>query len=101
MSIIFNDTNVTEALTLTTIVIVTTMGTTLTLTPITTSSKIPSTSADGSRCAEGTVGPRIMSRLEDLQLNVDQPQYDWDALDQHKECRIFYKHLTSGSSFSV
>ena len=72
MSTVFNNTDVIEAITLTMTVAVTVMGTTLTPTPVTTSGKIPSTSPDGRRCTEGTVTSRIMSRLEDLQLNVDQ-----------------------------
>ena len=75
MSTVFSDTDVTKAST-------STMMVTVTATPVTTSGTIPSTSADGSRCTEGTAGSRIMSRLEGLQLNVDQ-------------FRIFYKHLTS------
>ena len=82
-------------------VTVNTMGTTLTPIPVTTSARIPSTIADGSRCTKGTVGSRIKSRLEGLQLNVDQPQYNWDAPDQHKEFRIFCKHLPPGSIFNV
>ena len=61
----------------------------VTPTSVTTSSTVPSTSADGSRHKEGTAGSKIMSRLEGLQLNVDQPLYDWDAPDHHKEFRIF------------
>ena len=95
MSAVFNDTDVTKTLTLTVMVTVTNMGTTLTPTPVTTSGTIPSTSADGSRCTEGTVGSRIMSRLDSLQWNINQPQYDWDASDQHRECRIFHIHPTS------
>ena len=56
---------------------------------------IPSTSTDGNRHIEGTVGSRIMSILEGLQLNVNQPGYDLDTLDQHKVLRIFHKNLTS------
>ena len=56
MSTVFNDTDITETLTLTTIVAVTTMKNTLTPTPATTCGTIPSTSADGSRHTEGTVG---------------------------------------------
>ena len=91
MSTVFSDTDVTEASTLTIIVTVTTMETTLTPTPVTTSGTIPSTSTDGSRCTEARAGSRIISRLEGLQLNVEQPQYDWDAPDQHKEFKIFHK----------
>ena len=79
MPTVFSDTDVTKVLTLTMMVTVTTLETTLTPTPVTTCGTIPSTSADGSRCTEGTIGSWIMSRLEGLQLNVDQPQYDWDA----------------------
>ena len=70
-STVFNATYVTEALTLTMMVTVTTMGTIPTPTPATTTGTIPSTSADGRRCTEGTVGSRIMSRLEGLQLNIN------------------------------
>ena len=49
------------------------MGTTLTPTPVTISGKMPSMSEDGSRHTEGTVGSRIMSRLEGLQPSTDQP----------------------------
>ena len=76
-------------------VTVTTMGTTLTPTPVTTSDTIPSTSADVSRHIEGTVVSRITSRLGGLQLNVNQPQCHWDAPDHQNEFRIFCKHLTS------
>ena len=95
MFTVFNDTNVTETLTSTMMVAVTTMRTTMTTTQVTTSGRISSTSADGSRHTEGTVGSRIISRLEGLQLNVDQPQYGWDTPDQQKEFRIFCKQLTS------
>ena len=71
MSTVFNYAYVTEALTSTMMVTVTTMVTTPTPTPVTTASTIPSTSADGSRCTDVTVGSRIMSRLEGLQLNVN------------------------------
>ena len=81
MSTVSNDMDVTEALTSTTMVMVNIMGTTLTPMPVTTSGTIPSTIADVSKCTEGTVGSRIMSRPEGLQLNVNQPQYDWDAPD--------------------
>ena len=56
MFIVFSDTDVTEASTLTTVVLVTTMETRTTPTQVTMSGTIPSTSADGSRCTEGTVG---------------------------------------------
>ena len=95
MSTVYSGTNVIKASTSTMRVTVTTIETTLTPTPVTTSGTIPSTSADGSRCTEGTAGSRIMSQLEGLQLNVDQPWFNWDAPDQHKELRIFHKHLTS------
>ena len=72
MSTILNDTDVSKALTSTMMVTVTTMGTTLTPAPVTTTGTISRISADGSRHTDGTVGSRIMSRLEDLQLNVDQ-----------------------------
>ena len=99
MSTLFNDIDVAEALTSTMMVTVTTMGTTPTPTLVTTSDTIPSTSSDGSRYTEGTVGSKIMSRLEGLQLNVDQLQYGWDSPDQHKEFRIFGKCLTSWFNF--
>ena len=66
MSTVFSDTDVTKASTLTTMVTVTTMGYN--------SGTNPSTSADDSRHTKGIVGSRIMSRLGDLQLNVDKPQ---------------------------
>ena len=44
---------------------------------------------------ECTVESGIMSRLEGLQLTIDQPWYDCDALDQLMEFRIFHKYLTS------
>ena len=53
MSTVFSDTDVTEALTSTKMVTVTTIGTTLTPTPVKTCGIIPSTSVDGSRCTEG------------------------------------------------
>ena len=71
MSTVFSDTNVTKASISTMMVTVTAMETTLTSIQVTTSGTIPS--ADGSRCTEGTAGSRIMSRLEGLQLNVNQP----------------------------
>ena len=46
-------------------------------TPVTTSGTIPSTSADYIRCTAGTVGSRIMSRLEGLQLYIDQLDMTW------------------------
>ena len=95
MSTVFNNTDVTEALTSTMMITVTIMGTTLTSTPAMTSGTIPSTNAVGSTHTEETVGSRIMWTLEGLQLDVDQPWYDWDTPDQHKEFRIFCKHLTS------
>ena len=73
MSTVFNDRDVTEALTLIMMVSVTAMGTTPTPTPVTMSDTNPSMSANGSRHIEGTVGSRIMSEPEGLQLNVDQP----------------------------
>ena len=73
MFTVFSDTDVNEAITSTMMVTVTAMGTTPTPTPVTTSGIIPSTSTDHSRCIEGTVGSRIMSRLDGLQLNVDLP----------------------------
>ena len=73
MSTVFSDTDVTKSSTSTMTVTVTTIGTTLTPTPVTTSDTIPCTGADGSRCTDNKFGSRIMSRLEDLQLNVDQP----------------------------
>ena len=76
MSTVFSDTNVSEASTLTMMVTITAMGTTPAPTPVTTSVTIPSTCADGSRHTEGVVGSNIMSILEGLQLNVNQPQYD-------------------------
>ena len=72
MSTVFSDTGVTKVSISTTTVTVTTVETTLTPTPVTTSSTLPSTSADDSRCNEGTAGSRIMSRLEGLQLTIDQ-----------------------------
>ena len=66
MSIVFNDTDVTEALTSTMMVTSTAMGPTLTPTTVITSGTISSTSADGSRHTKGTVDSRIMSRLEGL-----------------------------------
>ena len=71
MSTVFIDTDVNKVLTSRMMVTVATMGTTPTPTPVATSETI--TSADGRRCTEGTVGSRIMSRLEVLQVNVDQP----------------------------
>ena len=71
MSTIFNDTDVTEALTSAMMVTVTTMGTTPTSNPVITSRTITSASLDGSRCTEGTVDSKIMSRLEGWQLNAD------------------------------
>ena len=84
MSTVLGDTDVTEASTATMMVTVTALETTPTPFPVTTSDTIPSTSADGSRYTKGTAGSRIVTRLEDLQLNVNQPKYDWDGPDQHK-----------------
>ena len=81
---VFSDTDVTKASTLTMMVTVTTIKTTLTPAPVTTSGTIPSTSADGSRHTVGTAGSTIMSKLEGLQLNADQPWYDWDVPDQQR-----------------
>ena len=99
MSTVFSDTDVNKTLTSTMMVIVAAMGSTPT--PVKTSDTIPSTSSDGSRHNEGAVGSRIMSRLEGLQLNVNQPLYDWDTPDQHKEFRIFCKHSPPCSIFDV
>ena len=96
MSTFFSDTAVSKASTFAIMITVTSKETTLTPTPVTTSGTIPSTSADGSsRHTEGRAGSIIMSRLQGLQLNVNQPQYDWDAPDWHKEFRMFHKHLIS------
>ena len=66
VSTVLNDTDITEALTSTTMVTVTTTGTTPTPTQVETSGTITSTGADCSRHTESTEGSRIMSRLECL-----------------------------------
>ena len=64
MSTVFNDIDVTEVSTLTMMVTVATIGTTRTPTPVTTFGTIPSTSADGSTCIEGTVAQELCQDLK-------------------------------------
>ena len=75
--------------------VVTTTGTipTTAVTPPTSagalSSVVPS-NALGSR-----VGDQIIQRIDNMTLNINQPQYNFDAPDQHKELRVFKQQLTS------
>ena len=41
------------------------------------------------------VGDRIIQRIDHVTLNINQPQYDFDAPDQHEEFRVFKQQLTS------
>ena len=54
----------------------------------------PSSGAQGD--ASGSrVGDQIIQRIDHMTLNINQPQYDFDAPDQHKEFRVFKQQLTS------
>ena len=37
----------------------------------------------------------LLSCIESMTLNINQPQYDWDAPNQHKEFRVFWKQINS------
>ena len=83
------------ALTIDTTTVVTTTGTipTTAVTPTTSASALSSVApsdASGSR-----VGDQIIQRIDDMTLNINQPQYNFDAPDQHKEFRVFKQQLTS------
>ena len=64
MPTVFNNSDVTQALTSRMMVTIITMGTTLTTTPVKTSGTIPSRSEDGSSHTESTVGSRICQDLK-------------------------------------
>ena len=85
----------TIALTMDTTRVVTTAGTipTSAATP-TTSASAPSSFAP-SDASGSRVGDQIIQRIDHMTLNINQPQYDFDAPDQHKEFRVFKQQLTS------
>ena len=90
-----NESTMTTALTMDTTTVVTTTGTipTFAATPTTSAgalSSIAPSDASGSR-----VGDQIIQRIDHMTLNINQPQYDFDAPDQHKEFRVFKQQLTS------
>ena len=90
-----DESTMTTALTMDTTTVVTTTGTipTSAATPTTSasvSSSIAPSDASGSR-----VGDQITQRIDHMTLNINQPQYDFNAPDQHKEFRVFKQQLTS------
>ena len=89
-----NESTMATASTMDMTTVVTTTGTipTTAVTPTTSvsalSSVVPSNTL-GSR-----VGDQIVQRIDHMTLNINQPQYDFDAPDQHKEFRVFKQQLT-------
>ena len=79
----------TTALTMDTTTVVTATGTipTSAATP-TTSASAPSSIAS-SDASDSRVGDQIIQRIDHVTLNINQPKYDFDAPDQHKEFRVF------------
>ena len=90
-----NESTMTTALTMDTTTVVTATGT------IPTSAATPTTCASApssitpSDTSGSRVGDRIIQRIDHMTLNINQPQYDFDAPDQHKEFRMFKQQLTS------
>ena len=78
-----------------TTMVVTTIGTipTTAVTPPT-SAGAPSSAAP-SNALGSRVGDQIIQRIDHMTLNINQPQYNFDAPDQHKEFRVFKQQLTS------
>ena len=77
----------------TTVVTATSTIPTSAATPTTSASALSSiapSDASGSR-----VGDQIIQRIDHMTLNINQPQYDFDAPDQHKDFRVFKQQLTS------
>ena len=60
----------------------------------TTSTGDPSSIAQ-SNASDSRVGDQIIQRIDHMTLNINQPQYDFDAPDQHKEFRMFKQQPTS------
>ena len=90
-----NESTMTTASTMDTTTVVTTTGTipTSAATPATSAgapSSIAPSDASGSR-----VGDPIIQRIDHMTLNINQPQYNFNAPDQHKEFRVFKQQLTS------
>ena len=77
----FHGSDTTTVITLTSTTVVTATSTVPTVTAST--SGAAHTSAEGAHHPDGTASSRFLSRLEGLNLNVEQPSYDWDAPDQH------------------
>ena len=86
----------------------TTASTSATMTVVTTTSTTPSTTATlatsgmivqtsataGMSGTSGTpLGAHLLSCIESMTLNINQPQYDWNAPSQHKEFRVFQKQM--------
>ena len=90
-----NESTMTTALTMDTTTVVTATGTipTSAATP-TTSASAPSSIAP-SDASGSMVGDQIIQRIDHMTLNINQPQYDFDVPDQHKEFRVFKQQLTS------
>ena len=59
-------------------------------TPVSAPSSGAQSDASGSR-----IGDRIIQKINHMTLNINQPQYNFDAPDQYKEFRVFKQQLTS------
>ena len=90
-----NESTMATASTMDMTTVVTTTGTipTTAATP-TTSAGVPSSIAP-SDASGSRVGDQIIQRIDHMTLNINQPQYDFDAPDKHKEFRVFKQQLTS------
>ena len=77
----FHGTDTTTVINPTSTTVVTATSTVPTVTAST--SATAHTSAEGAHYSDGTASSRFLPRLEGLSLNIEQPQCDWDAPDQH------------------
>ena len=78
--------------------VLTTTGTTpsTTATLATSGMTVPTSATAGMSGNSGTpLGTHLLSNVEGMTVNIKQPQYDWDAPNQHKEFRVFQKQMNS------
>ena len=90
-----NESTMATALTMDMTTVVTATGTIPTTAATPTTSGGALSSVAPSNTSGSRVGDRIIQMIDHMTLNINQPQYDFDAPDQHKEFRVLKQQLTS------